>query len=153
MTDQAIKSALNPTQTLAVTLYGEARGEPIEGRIAVACVIRNRVKAGRFGADYKAVCLKKWQFSCWLLEGGAANYDATIAAASSLLSRTEPSPDLLKESLWIAEGVALNVILDRVKGCTHYMTKQLFRADPPSWAEGLTPLVTVSNHVFFKGVM
>lgn len=61
--------------TLARTLYGEARGEDKQGRIAVACVVLNRVKkqkmcgwrivAGQKVPTIDATCLKKWQFSCW----------------------------------------------------------------------------------------
>src|SRR5512134_3045692 len=48
---------------MARTVYGEARGEPHEGRLAVAHVILNRARAGGwFGAGVSEVCL---QFSCW----------------------------------------------------------------------------------------
>ena len=49
-------------ELVGLTLYGEARGEPIEGIVAVGCVIRNRVK---FEGSFYAVCLKPRQFSCW----------------------------------------------------------------------------------------
>ena len=61
--------------TLARTIYGEARGESRQGKIAVACVILNRVKRkkmcgwreinGYKVATVAATCLKPWQFSCW----------------------------------------------------------------------------------------
>ena len=61
--------------TLARTLYGEARGESRQGKIAVACVVLNRVKRkkmcgwrdinGYRVATVAATCLKPWQFSCW----------------------------------------------------------------------------------------
>ena len=35
--------ALTDTQILLLTLWGEGRGEPIEGRVAIGSVIRNRV--------------------------------------------------------------------------------------------------------------
>jgi hypothetical protein len=51
---------------MARTVFGEARGEPYQGRLAVAHVILNRVRAGGwFGASVSEVCLKRWQFSCW----------------------------------------------------------------------------------------
>src|SRR3546814_19914801 len=59
--------------TLARTVFGEARGEPMPGKIAVAWCIRNRVeldlhddgKPDWWGEGYTAVCRKSWQFSCW----------------------------------------------------------------------------------------
>lgn len=51
---------------LARTIYGEARGEPWEGKIAVAWVVRNRAERGGWWGDtIREVCLKPWQFSCW----------------------------------------------------------------------------------------
>lgn len=52
----------------ALTLYGECRGEPLEGQQAVAWVIRNRAewKPGQWwGNTVERVCLKPSQFSCW----------------------------------------------------------------------------------------
>jgi spore germination cell wall hydrolase CwlJ-like protein len=68
---------------LAATLWAEARGEKHQGMWLVAWVIRNRVTQRRWNAQVKlwsdygdtlprvrpnsfaAVCLYKWQFSCW----------------------------------------------------------------------------------------
>ncbi|MBX3455811.1 cell wall hydrolase, partial [Ferrovibrio sp.] len=64
---------------LARTLFGEARGEPREGRIAVAWVVRTRARLamaysqrnkGRphplFGdGRIASACQARWQFSCW----------------------------------------------------------------------------------------
>ncbi len=153
MTDADVRAALSPSQTLAVTLYGEARGEPIEGRIAVACVVRNRVKAG-FGADFKAVCLKRWQFSCWNepIGTGAANYIATMLAARSLVSPSEPLANVLKECVWIAEGIALGVILDRVNGADHYYSPKAMvpKGAVPTWSHGKPIVSVVGSHLFFR---
>lgn len=57
-----------------LTVYGEARGEALEGITAVACVIYNRWrKQTWFGNTIRDVCLRKngdaenpiYQFSCW----------------------------------------------------------------------------------------
>src|SRR5688500_4029200 len=60
--------------TLARTLWGEARGEGRNGMQAVANVIMNRYKLARSNSGYARqwgrtvaeVCRKKYQFSCWL---------------------------------------------------------------------------------------
>lgn len=59
----------NPSDvdTLARTIYGEARGEPDEGKQGVANVVMKRVQLGWKGDhDAKSVCLHHAQFSCWL---------------------------------------------------------------------------------------
>lgn len=49
----------------AETVYGEARGEPWIGKLAVAYVIRNRVEwPAWWGRSVTEVCTKPWQFSC-----------------------------------------------------------------------------------------
>jgi len=50
----------------AKTIWAEARGEPLEGQIAVANVILNRARQGGWwGDDVAGVCCKPKQFSCW----------------------------------------------------------------------------------------
>lgn len=50
----------------AKTIWAEARGEPLEGQIAVANVILNRARQGGWwGDDVVKVCRKPKQFSCW----------------------------------------------------------------------------------------
>lgn len=155
MTDHELIASLSECNVVALTLYGEARGEAIEGRIAVANVIRNRVKAGRagFGLTSRDVCLKAWQFSCWLPQGGADNYATVLEAARTL---TRP-PDLvtgpiLTECVWIAEGLLAWRFGDTVKGATHYVTSALYASRKPAWAVGLTPVASIHSHLFFAGV-
>ncbi|HSO43463.1 MAG TPA: cell wall hydrolase, partial [Rhodospirillales bacterium] len=53
-------------RALAATIWGEARGESEEGKLAVASVIANRAtRPGWWGRDIRSVCLATAQFSCW----------------------------------------------------------------------------------------
>ena len=65
--------------TMALTVAQEAGGEPYQGKLAVAYVIRNRAK--RSGQSYTDVCLKPWQFSCW-------NTDSPTRGALDVLGDT-----------------------------------------------------------------
>ena len=57
---------LSDRQLLALALYGEARGEITEGKIAVGSVILERVKLNKwYGQGLQGVILKPWQFSCF----------------------------------------------------------------------------------------
>lgn len=55
--------------TVALTVWGEARGESMVGQSAVAWVIRNRqANPGWWSRPHHTladVCLASYQFSCW----------------------------------------------------------------------------------------
>ncbi len=92
MTPAEIRARLDHEQAVVCTLYGESRSEPLDGQLAVASVIRNRVRAdlghdGKpdwWGEGFRQVCLQRKQFTCWN-EDGSANSAKTHALAESLL--------------------------------------------------------------------
>ena len=152
MTRDELKAFLAPLPDeaiLGLTLYGEARGEPIEGLIGVACCIRNRVqdKKQRWGTDYRAVCLQKAQFSCWAPVGGPANHQTVLDAATLLLTK-QPVPPLLEQCAWVALGVSRGALLDVVKGANHYHTVSM--QPRPTWAQSFVPIAQKGAHVFYK---
>jgi cell wall hydrolase len=53
----------NEQDCLANAVYFEARGEPIEGQLAVAEVVLNRTRSGRYPATICEVVTQPWQFS------------------------------------------------------------------------------------------
>lgn len=56
----------DPTDILARTVWGEARGQGRAGMEAVAATIANRVHNPRWwGNGWLSVCRKPYQFSCW----------------------------------------------------------------------------------------
>lgn len=133
---------MNERETLARTLWGEARGEGLGGMIAVAWVIRNRAaKPGWWGRDVSTVCLKPWQFSCW--NKGDPNYP--------YLSGQKPIPaSQYAKALQAADAVLLNKEPDPTAGATHYYAKSM--KTPPKWAATAKKTVTIGNHHFFKDV-
>ena len=155
MTDAEIQAVLVDRSVLALTLWGEARGEPIEGRIAVGCVIRNRLAMPhRFraaAATYRAICLAPHQFSCWAPTGGAENYAAVMRLAARM-AQGRPLEDLrLDECLWLADGLMSGVVLDRTQGATMYWAPKamLPPGRVPTWAEGRTTEV-IGSQVFLN---
>lgn len=145
--DAEIKAALSPTQVVAMTIWAEARAEPIEGEIAVGCVIRNRVlRPARFGETWSAVCLAKWQFSCWIPEGGEKNYFMLMERCAAGLAGTTPFP---RQAMWIADGLINGGLEeDRVNGADHYYATWMPK--PPNWSLGLTPAARIGTHLFFR---
>lgn len=140
---------LLPNEILALTIYGEARGEPIEGQVAVASVIRNRFQDNlQKYRSVKDVCLEPKQFSCW-------NDDdpnlAKLLAMAARIDATDTYPDkYYKQAYVIANAIAANTILDNTKGCRYYMELSLFQTKRPKWALAATNIKTIGNHVFFN---
>jgi spore germination cell wall hydrolase CwlJ-like protein len=158
-----------PELLLALTLYGEARGETAPGKRAVAWVVRNRMERaaewmankGRqhplFGDGTVAgVVLRPWQFSCW--NKGDPNLHR-------LLEIVQTDGESAGAGLWaVLRAVAAGVLAeppewsDPTFGATHYCTVALWDTDDPkAWygnaeiASGRTrETVTIGNHVFAR---
>lgn len=141
---------LLPDEILALTLYGEARGEPIQGQVAVANVIINRLR--HYPSKFKTaadVCLEPKQFSCWNIDD--ANYPILMTLSRQMI-QNKIMDQSLKQCLYIARGVIGNNILDNTKSAMHYITSSLFNSDKrPSWAANPTnPPIQIGNQVFFN---
>lgn len=126
--------------TLARTLWGEARGEGPRGMEAVACVVMNRVTCAvsHFGASVTDVCQKPAQFSCW---------NASDSNRARLLAVTTADTDFA-QSLAIAARAVDGALADFTAGATHYHT----RAVRPGWAAGKTPCFELGDHLFYNNV-
>jgi N-acetylmuramoyl-L-alanine amidase len=130
---------------VARTLWGEARGEGMEGQIAVAWVIRNRVHDARarswWGEGYIAVCRQPWQFSCW--NRNDPNYP--------FVSGIRPIPEeQLAQALSVADLVIEGRTADPTHGATHYHALRM--AQPPAWAARATRTLVRGGHAFFRDV-
>lgn len=126
-------------QIAARTLWQEARGEPEEGQRAVAHVLVNRLRSGRWGTSLAGVCLARKQFSGW-------NDNDPNRLPSCLLADNDPA--LIKFGGFLAD--ALTGEPDPTHGATHYYATSM--ATPPAWAIGQTPSAEIGNHRFFRGI-
>lgn len=127
--------ALSSKEVLARTIYGEASNQPPEGQRAIANVIQNRVKLqGWMGKTFREVCLKPFQFSCWL---SGPNRDRLMRA-------TEKEP-VYAECLKIASLAINGQLKDITEGATHYKVI----GTPAKWAEEKKPVVVLGSHEFY----
>lgn len=152
MTRDELRTFLAPLTDDAIhglTIYGEARGEPIDVIIGISCAIRNRVTddKARWGTDYRSVCLSKGRFGCWAPNGGADNHQTVLDAAALLLTGA-PAPPLLEQCAWIALGVGRGAILDTVKGANHYHPVAMYPR--PIWATGYVAVVQKASTLFYR---
>lgn len=146
---------LTDAQIVAVTLYGECRSEPIEGIIAVANVIKNRVQADLggdqkpdwWGEGWRGVCLKPWQFSCWHPEGGEGNHAKVRELVTALLAGPVTDRQYV-ECAAVATCIMRDWFRDNTKGSDHYHVATMIPR--PTWAKGRVPVTQVAKHVFYK---
>ena len=130
--------------TLARTLWGEARGEPTRGIEAVAAVVINRVARARakggfwWGDTVIAVCRKPFQFSCW-------NADDPNLAKLLAVRAGEAKFDLC---LNVARQAVSGQLADPTGGATHYHARSV----RPAWAAGRSPTVEIGSHLFYANV-
>ncbi|TXC72255.1 cell wall hydrolase [Sphingomonas ginsenosidivorax] len=115
-------------QCLAGAVYFESKGEPLAGQLAVAEVIINRAKSGRFPADVCDVVTQRGQFS--FVRGGhiptitaGKAYRTAIAVAKVALASAWNSP----------------------------APKALFFNTPNRSPGGrLTKIAAIGNHIFYR---
>ena len=113
---------------LASAVYFESKGEPLDGQLAVAQVIMNRVESGRFGSGVCGVVKAPKQFS--FVRGG-----------------TMPAPTNMTQ--WeTAKAVALIAISgswpEVAPDATHFHATRV----NPGWK--LRRVATVGQHIFYR---
>lgn len=122
----------------ARTLYGEARGETQDGQRAVAHVLWNRVRDGRWGKTLATVCLARIQFSCW----NASDPNREHIAA---LTDDDPILQKLREILHTAASEK-----DPTNGATHYYSISMIQV--PKWSIGAMFCGQFGRHRFYRDV-
>lgn len=134
--------------TAARTLWQECRGEPLSGKQAVAAVLFNRLKDGRWGNTLGTVCLWHAGFSGWFSPRtvhGIPYHDPNFAAACAL-SDTDP---VLVALAGLVQA-ALDGAVDPTAGACFYYAKG---TPVPPWA--VSPAIfcgQFGNQLFYKGV-
>jgi hypothetical protein len=125
-------------ETLIRTLWGEARGEDLTGKKAVAHVIANRARKKQWPNTIHEVCTQPWQFSCW--NASDPNRGKLLAIA------IESSDPAIRDCRLAAEAV-LNGEADFTNGADHYYADYI---KAPSWAIGQKLVYVVGRHRFFN---
>ena len=111
---------------LARAIYGEARGEPYAGQVAVGAVILNRVRDSRFPKTLAGVVYQSGAFD--VVSDGQINLSPNSTA-------------------YQAARDAMNG-WDPTYGCLYYYNP---RTATNRWIKSLPISVTIGSHVFCKG--
>lgn len=131
---------LSDIQVFALTVWAEARGESLEGRLAVANVIINRAKAGFRGNTIRKVCLSPKQFSCW---------NMTDTQRVRMLD-----PKTLDDPKFSDIYVMCRSVLtqggerrDPTNGADHYYADYIAQ---PVWAKKMERTAKIGRHIFYR---
>jgi spore germination cell wall hydrolase CwlJ-like protein len=115
---------------IAEAVYYEARGEPIQGRAAVAYVVLNRARSGEFPRTPCAVVAEGCQFS-YRCDGRPealavrADRDAAFVTAKAVLT---------------------GAVADPTDGALFFHASRI----RPGWFETRARVGTIGNHVFYR---
>jgi len=116
---------------LATAVYFEARGETLEGQLAVARVVMNRAASGKYPPSWCGTVKQPWQFS-FVRNGQFPRIDNESEAwrkaqAITRLAMANVVPTLSEDVLWYhANYVA------------------------PSWGRRLTRVQQIGTHIFYR---
>lgn len=121
---------------LARAVYFEARGEAIEGQIAVAQVVLNRVAADAWP---KTICGVVYQ-------GVERAEKCQFSFACTDNRRSLDGAPGWEQAKWIADDVAAGrAYLAELEGVLHFHTTRV----RPIWRLSMRPVRTIGNHIFY----
>ena len=116
---------------LATAVYFEARGESVEGQLAVARVVMNRALSGRYPGTWCGVVKQPWQFS-FVRNGRFPRIDTN----SSAWARAQG----------IARLAAANVVPSVGTDVLWYHASYV----SPSWGRRLSMAQRIGTHIFYR---
>jgi N-acetylmuramoyl-L-alanine amidase len=125
LTDQA--------NCIAVAVYHEARGESLEGQLAVAKVIMNRAASGKYPASWCGVVKQPWQFS---FVNPRTGYMPSVDEASASW----------RKALGVTRLAVANAVQSVPSECLWYHADYV----APSWGRRLTRVEKIGAHIFYR---
>ena len=119
------------TNCLATAVYFEARGESLEGQLAVARVVMNRASSGRYPSDWCGVVKQPAQFS--FVRHGEFPY---VDMSSAAWQKAEA----------IAELAAANIVPSVSPDVLWYHANYV----APAWRRTLQEVEQIGAHIFYR---
>jgi N-acetylmuramoyl-L-alanine amidase len=127
---QAVPDAMDrELRCLATGIYYEAKGEPLHGQLAVAEVILNRTRSGRFPADVCKVLTQRGQFS--FVRGGR-------------LPGVEPTRTAWRTAVAVAQVATRELWESKAGNALFFHARHV----SPSWNRAKVAML--GNHIFYR---
>lgn len=113
---------------LATTIFYESKGEPLAGQLAVAKVVINRARSGRFASDICSVVKQRGQFSF---------------VRRGVLPSVDEGHRLYRTARAVAQVALADAWASPAEGALYFNGR---RAGLP----GLTKVGVIGNHIFYR---
>ena len=123
------QTANREAECLAVAVYFESKGEPLDGQLAVARTVLNRTESGRFPSSICSVVMQRGQFS--FVRGGAL---PSVPRASAMWKTAVAIGHIAQADLWNSS----------------VSTALFFHARHVSPGWKMRRVASVGNHVFYR---
>ncbi len=121
------------SRCMAVAVYHEARGESLEGQLAVARVIMNRAASGKYPNSWCAVVKQPWQFSFVNPRSGDFPY-------------TDTNCEAWRKAVGVTQLAIANVIPSVTTDVLWYHATYV----APSWGRRLSRAQQIGTHIFYR---
>jgi len=118
---------------IAVAVYHEARGESLEGQMAVAKVIMNRAASGKYPTTWCSVVKQPWQFS---FVNPRTGYMPSVDQASAAWHK----------ALGVTRLAVANAVQSVPSDCLWYHADYV----SPNWRTHLTRVEKIGAHIFYR---
>ena len=118
---------------IAVAVYHEARGESLEGQLAVAKVIMNRAASGKYPTSWCGVVKQPWQFSF-------------VNPRSGYMPSVDQASASWRKALGVTRLAVANAVQSVPEDCLWYHADYV----APSWGRRLTRVEKIGAHIFYR---
>ena len=125
LTDQA--------QCIAVAVYHEARGESLEGQLAVAKVIMNRAASGDYPTSWCGVVKQPWQFSF-------------VNPRTGYMPGVDQASAEWRKALGVTRLAVANAVQSVPGDCLWYHADYV----APKWRNNLRRVEKIGAHIFYR---
>ena len=118
---------------IAVAVYHEARGESLQGQLAVAKVIMNRAASGKYPGSWCGVVKQPWQFSF-------------VNPRSGYMPSVDEASTAWRKALGVTRLAVANAVDSVPSECLWYHADYV----APSWGRRLTKVEKIGAHIFYR---
>ncbi|HET7709781.1 MAG TPA: cell wall hydrolase [Sphingomicrobium sp.] len=118
---------------IATAVYHEARGESLEGQLAVARVIMNRAASGKYPASWCGTVKQPWQFSF-------------VNPRTGVMPYTDTNGDAWRKAVAITRIAVANAVPSLDTSVLWYHADYV----APSWGRRLTQVSKIGTHIFYR---
>lgn len=118
---------------MAVAVYHEARGESVEGQLAVARVIMNRAASGKYPTTWCGVVKQPWQFSF-------------VNPHTGYVPGVDEASDAWRKAQGVTRVAMANAVPSLATDVLWYHANYV----APSWGRHLTRVSQIGAHIFYR---